>query len=147
MPAGRPTDYSDELAAKICHRLVEGESLRSICRSDGMPHISTVYRWLFAHKTFSEHYATAREDQADTLADEILDIADDSRNDWMEREKNGKTETVVDLEHINRSRLRIDTRKWIASKLKPKRYGERIENIHKGDAAHPIVVAQSDAAL
>jgi hypothetical protein len=95
-----------------------------------MPNISTVFRWLERHAEFSERYVRARDMQADALADEILDIADDSRNDWVERMNKDGTPSgqyVADSEVINRARLRVDSRKWIASKLKPKKYGERLE--------------------
>jgi len=87
-----------------------------------MPAVGSVCRWLAENDGFREQYARAREAQADTLADEILDIADDGTNDWMARE-DGSLEYNGD--HIQRSRLRVDARKWIASKLKPKVYGER----------------------
>ena len=122
---GRPTDYSKNLADEICSRLVEGESLRSICRSDGMPVTGTICRWLTEKPEFKEQYIRARENQADTLADEIIDIADDGSNDWMVR--NGKDDDPVwqlNGEHVQRSRLRVDARKWVASKLKPKKYGD-----------------------
>jgi hypothetical protein len=128
----RPSDYNQEIAAAICAEIVDGMSLRSICRKDDMPAISTVMLWLSRHAEFSEQYAHARDAQADTLADELLEICDDATNDWMDKElRNSKGEvtgsiTVVDQEHINRSRLRVETRKWIASKLKPKKYGDRL---------------------
>lgn len=127
--SGRPTDYTEALGAAICAEIVDGLSLRSICRRDEMPAISTVMLWLTKHAAFLEQYTHARDAQADTLADELLEIADDATNDWME--KFGKDGTAigyqVDQEAINRSRLRVDTRKWIASKLKPKKYGDRLE--------------------
>lgn len=123
--SGRPSEYDPAVCATICERIVNGESLRNICRSDDMPVSSTVFVWLQNNREFAEQYARAREAQADTLADELLDIADDATNDWMERQlRDGSTETVPDTEHINRSRLRVDTRKWIAAKLKPKKYGD-----------------------
>lgn len=120
--------FTAELGDEICERLVSGESLRAICRSDHMPSAGLVCRWLGDEdkQAFSEQYARAREAQADTLADELIDIADDGSNDWMER--NGKDEEpgyALNGEHIQRSKLRVDTRKWIASKLKPKKYGDR----------------------
>ncbi len=125
----RPSDYTPETAAKICEMIADGASLRSICRNIDMPGLSTVFQWLAAHPTFAEQYAHARDVQADTLADELLEIADDATNDWMERfGKDGQSLGYFpDQDHINRSRLRVDTRKWIASKLKPKKYGERTE--------------------
>ncbi len=135
--AGRPSLYTKTLAAKICRRLAEGKSLRSICRDDAMPAISTVMGWLFDdnHGEFSEQYAHAREAQADVLFDEALEIADDAAADWT-MDGNGKT--VLDHEHVQRSRLRVDTRKWAAGKLAPKRYGDKIQ--HTGDGGGPIRV-------
>lgn len=123
----RPTDYSAETVATICGRLTEGESLRSICRDEAMPSCASVFLWLQKHPEFSEQYTRAREAQADTLADEILEISDDARNDWMERNRGEDDKGwVANGEHIQRSRLRVDTRKWIASKLKPKKYGDKL---------------------
>jgi hypothetical protein len=125
---GRPSTYSQELADTICGRMAEGESLRSVCRDDQMPAISTVMLWRNHNAKFSEQYARAREMLLDVRADEIIDIADDGRNDFMEREiAEGVVIKVVDHEHISRSKLRVDTRKWELSKLVPKRYGDKIE--------------------
>lgn len=145
---GRPSDYTPETAAQICARLVEGQSLRSICKAEDMPCIATVFVWLNKHPPFAEQYAHARDAQADTLADEILDIADNASNDWMERQlKDGSTEVVVNQDHISRSRLMVDSRKWIASKLKPKKYGERIDHSLTGKDGGPIVISSTDAEL
>jgi hypothetical protein len=78
---GRPSSFTQEIADEICERLVEGESLRKICRDDHTPNVATVCRWLASNEGFREHYAHARALQADTLADEILDIADDASLD------------------------------------------------------------------
>ena len=134
MPVGRPTKYSVEMVAAICERLGDGESLRSICSDDDMPATSTVCRWLAEHKEFQEQYARAREIQADALFDEILDIADDGRNDWMER-KNKDGESIgwqENGEALRRSQLRVDARKWMAGKLRPKKYGEKLNLEHTG---------------
>ncbi len=123
---GRPSRYTADLAADICRRLAEGESLRTICHDEAMPAISTVMGWLFngQHGEFSERYARAREMQADTLFDEALEIADDASGDWS-TDKDGKK--VLDHENIQRSRLRVDTRKWAAGKMAPKRYGDKLD--------------------
>lgn len=120
----RPSDYTAEKAADICAKLVMGESLRSICSAEDMPAIATVYLWLGKHPEFMEQYTRAREDQADTLADEIIDIADDATQDTI------KVDGVErpNSEWINRSRLRVDARKWVASKLKPKKYGDKTDH-------------------
>lgn len=140
---GRPSDYTPAIAAVICERLVEGESLRKICKADEMPAISTVFKWLHDYPTFSAQYAHAREVQADTFADEITDIADDGSRDYTQTE-NGP---MVDHDHIARARLRVDARKWIASKLKPKKYGEKVEQTHKGDKDAPLQFLTSDIPI
>ncbi len=131
---GRPSLYTEALAAKLCLRLAEGESLRAVCADKAMPAISTVMGWLFDgnHGEFSEQYARAREAQAEVRADEIVDIADDDTNDFA-ADKDGKI--VANSEHIQRSRLRVDARKWIAAKLLPKRYGDKMQ--HTGDGGGP----------
>jgi hypothetical protein len=140
--AGQPSRYTDAVAAKICSRLAEGESLRKICKDTSMPAISTVMGWLSdgKHGEFLEQYACARELQADTLFDEALDIADDGTNDWMERlDKDGEAAGwQQNGEHVQRSRLRVDTRKWAAGKLAPKKYGDRLQ--HTGEGGGPIRV-------
>lgn len=145
--SGRPSDYTPELADAICARLSQGESLRSVCRSDEMPDASTVFRWLRVHAAFCEQYARAKEESADAHADEILAIADDGSNDWMEQlDKDGEAKGWKENgEAIQRSKLRVDTRKWLASKLKPKKYGDKIE--HSGPNGGPIVISSTDADL
>ena len=134
---GRPSLYTGALAAKLCLRLAEGETLRAICRDQAMPDKATVLRWLAdkAKADFRDQYAHARDMQADALFDEALEIADDVSGDWS-TDKDGKK--VLDHEHIQRSRLRVDTRKWAAGKLAPKRYGDKMQ--HTGDGGGPIRV-------
>lgn len=120
---GRPSDFTQELADTICERIADGESLRKICREDAFPNKATVFKWLSANKDFSDQYARARECQADSMADDILDISDDGSNDTYVDEE-GRTKTDHDV--IARSRLRVDARKWLASKMAPKKYGDRI---------------------
>ena len=132
---GRPSTYSVELTDVICKRLSGGESLRQICKDNNMPVQSTVYLWLLDEdkKEFSEKYADARNSQAEVLFDEILEIADDGINDWMERELESGTIEVINSEHIQRSRLRVDTRKWYLSKVLPKKYGEKVDLTSLGE--------------
>ena len=134
---GRPTRYTPEVAATICTQLAEGESLRSICDDAAVPARSTVLAWLFdgEHEEFIDQYARAREAQAEARADEIVDIADDVSSDFT-KDKDGKT--TVNHDHIQRSRLRVDARKWIAAKLLPKRYGDKLQ--HMGEGGGPIRV-------
>ena len=135
MPAGRPTVYTPELGAEICSRIAEGESLRSICKDDEMPAMSSVMLWLIdgKHEIFSEQYATARRIQAEALADEIFEIADDGRNDFIESsgDPNAQTAYKMNGEAVARSRLRVDTRKWYLSKVLPK-FADKQQIEHSG---------------
>jgi hypothetical protein len=139
---GRPSDYSDKTASEICRRIAERESLRKICADSDMPDKTTVLRWLAAEENaeFRTQYAHAREMQADALFDEALEIADDGSNDWMERlDKDGEAAGwQLNGEHVQRSRLRVDTRKWAAGKLAPKKYGDKFQ--HVGEGGGPIRV-------
>lgn len=133
MAFGRPSIYSQELAATICERLIYGEGLRAICRDDDMPAISTVIDWIKNKDDFSAQYARARELQAELLLDEILEIADDSSKDVVDTGL-GK---VVDHEVIARSRLRVDTRKWAMGKMSRK-FNDKIIQEVTGANGDPI---------
>jgi len=128
------TKFSQAVADRICSRIADGESLRSICSDEDMPSQVSVFRWLGDERyaDFGKQYASAREAQADSIFDEILDIADDGRNDWMEKrdEEGGNLGWKENGEAINRSRLRIDARKWMAGKLRPKKYGDKLALEH-----------------
>lgn len=123
------THFTQEKADAICERLAAPESLRSICRSEGMPAKKVVLKWLRDIPEFRTQYEMARDDQADMLFDEILDIAEDGSNDWMERQNfdGAQIGWHINGESVSRSKLRIDARKYLASKLKPKKYGEKLE--------------------
>jgi hypothetical protein len=117
---GRPSDYTQELADSICARLAEGMSLRTICKADDMPDASTVFRWLRTKEDFCEQYTRAKEESTEALSEDMLEIADDKDGDPQ------------------RDRLRIETRKWLASKLKPKKYGDKVDLTHSGPGGKPI---------
>jgi transposase-like protein len=139
----RPSDYTPELSAEICARLSEGESMRSVCRDESMPSARTLFNWMRAYPEFLQQYTRAKEESADALSDEMLDIADDGSNDWMER-KNAEGEVTgwqVNGEHVQRSRLRVETRKWIASKLKPKKYGDKLA-LGGADGLDPVKIEE-----
>jgi hypothetical protein len=136
---GRPSLYTPELAAEICRRIGDGESLRQVCRDESMPCTTTVLKWAREIEEFAQQYAKAREALLEHWAEEITEIADDGSNDWIKREKGeGRVEIVLDAEHVNRSRLRIDTRKWLLSKLAAKKYGDRISAELSGPDGGPI---------
>ena len=126
---GRPTNFNETIAKRICD-LTATHTLgyrRLEKMYDDLPSEQTVREWRLAHaSTFGVQYAQAKIIQAELLAEECIDISDDSRNDWMESlddEQKGSG-WKVNGDHINRCRLRIDTRKWHASKLLPKKYGD-----------------------
>lgn len=136
---GRPSSYSKRAAFVICSRLADGESLRSICTDTHLPSARAVHRWLNDNEAFRQQYALAREAQADKLFEDILDISDDARNDWMERRGEEDAGWVVNGEHIQRSKLRVDARKWMAGKLRPKKYGDKQEIEHSGAVSVNVV--------
>lgn len=109
---GRPTDYTKDMADKICEKIANGRSLRSICAEDGVPPMKTIYRWLEANEEFRHQYARAREKQADYFAEEIIEIADSA-----------EAESAA----VSKAKLQIDARKWAASKIAPKKYGDKQE--------------------
>lgn len=140
-PVGRPTDYTQELADKICAQLAQGDSMRTVCVADDMPAMTTMFRWLREKPEFKQQYEKAKEEAADALAEDMLDIADDASNDWMVVHRKDDSEGwQLNGEHVQRSRLRIDTRKWIAAKLKPKKYGDKLDMTTNGkDLPTPIL--------
>ena len=123
---GRPTDFTPEISSLICERVAtHAFGLKRLCKIyDDMPDESTVYLWRIKNKEFSQQYAQAKMRQADLLAEECIDIADDDSQDIKVNDEGYET---FNGEFVARSRLRIDTRKWMASKLLPKQYGERRE--------------------
>lgn len=123
MPAGRPTKYDLETADRICEGIASGKSLVSVCSDEGMPKPRTVYQWLREHDEFQQMYTRAKDDMADLMSEQTLEVADDPS-----LEPNDK-------------RVRVDTRKWLASKLKPKKYGDKVQQEVSGPGGGPV---QSD---
>ena len=104
---GRPSTYTEEMGNLICDKLTEGISLRKLCMQDDFPAASTVYVWLDRFPEFAEKYARAREAATEDMLEDILEIADDKTIDPQDK------------------RVRIDTRKWVMGRLKPKKYGDK----------------------
>lgn len=149
-PPGRPTKYTEQLGSKICSKLACGDSLRRISQEPGMPSTVTMFSWLRKHDEFLNQYTIAKQECADVYAEEIIDIADDGTNDWMERlDKDGNPAGwMVNKEHIARSRLRVESRKWLMVKLKPKKYGEKTHTEHSGQVNYSeLSEEQLDAHL
>lgn len=119
----RPSDYNEELAAKICERLIEGESLRAVCRDPEMPSLSSVMLWLTKHSAFSEQYAKATEERAAGMFEDMLDIADEAEEEAA---------------CVAKARLRVDTRKWALARMMPKKYGDKLETTVQGPNGGPV---------
>lgn len=144
---GRPSSFTQEKADIICERIAGGESLRSICQDEGMPSFSAVMRWLGdeSNSTFRNQYARAREAQADFMTEDILSIADEEctmvraeKHSSRDDDGNGNTEVIFDATAVARNRLRVDARKWLASKLAPKKYGDKVQQEVTGPDGGPV---------
>lgn len=133
---GRPTLYSEELAERICDLVSISEcGLKKLCDAhDWMPDRDTINTWRFKNDDFSARYDKAKRNQAEIMMSTIMDIADDSANDYIIDEDGNKR---INSELVNRSRLRIDTRKFLAMKLLPKLYGEKPDSGAEGN--HTLV--------
>ena len=125
---GRPCIFDRAIFEQIAERVSNGETLKSVCDSDEkFPSAPTVRRWVVEDREgISALYARARECQMEAWADDIVEIADDGRNDWMTIKRGGEDVEVPNQEVLQRSRLRVDTRKWIASKILPKKFGDKV---------------------
>lgn len=134
---GRPSLFNPEIVNEICAWIADGKTLREFCRQEGKPGFNTVYDWIAAHEEFSVRFARARECGEDQIAQECLEIAEDGHNDWM-LTKFGKQ---LDAEHVQRSKLRIETRLKLLAKWNPKKYGEKIQQEVSGELSVKRVVS------
>jgi hypothetical protein len=138
---GRPTKYSEEIADKICAGLMAGYGLKKVCSADGFPSMATIFNWLQNKDLgFLERYEEARRIQAELLADELVEISDE-RPTHEVPDPDGGVSSRVDGAGVQRNRLRVDTRKWIASKLLAKKYGDKIQAEVSGTDGGPIQAA------
>jgi hypothetical protein len=143
---GRPSKYTDKLADKICQMIAQGQSVRSICAKKDMISMQTFFRWLRENDKFREQYARACEERSYMHAEDIIEIADNATNDYMEKlEGDGY---IFNSENVQRSRLRIDTRKWLMSKLNPKVYGDKLDMTTNGnDIGVTLSASQAEQLL
>lgn len=116
---GTHVRFSQGIVDQICEQIAQGKSLREICKKKDMPDRITFLRWVKDKPEVCNQYVRAREDQADFYADEIIEIADKCKD-------------------YNKARLQVDARKWKASKMAPKKYGDKITNVHTGEDGGPI---------
>ena len=143
---GRPSKYTNKLADKICQMIAQGQSVRSICAEKDMISMQTFFRWLRENDKFREQYARACEERSYMHAEDIIEIADNATNDYMEKlEGDGY---IFNSENVQRSRLRIDTRKWLMSKLNPKVYGDKLDMTTNGnDIGVTLSASQAEQLL
>lgn len=118
---GRPTSYTQELADDICQHLSMGESLRKTCSYKGMPDVKTIFNWFRTQPEFLQQYTRAKEESADAMAEDVLYISDAVK---------------VSTEAVAKAKLRIETRKWLMAKMKPKKFGEKIDVNSTGEIVH-----------
>lgn len=128
-------EYSQELADAICELVASGKSIRTICSADDMPCMSTIFKWLRDHQEFSQQYARAKETVLENYADELVEISDDESKD-----KSGELEMPNSVA-VQRAKLRVDTRKWLLSKLAAKKYGDKLDMNLAGKDGGPIQAA------
>jgi hypothetical protein len=150
MFGGSESDYTLELADRICELLAKGMTLRAVCREPDMPHESTVRHWALEDREgFFEKYSKAREIGYHCMADEMLEISDDGTNDWMGRfDGKGRAEIILNGEHVQRSKLRVDSRKWLLSKALPKIYGDKVQHTGAGgEGPVKVVIEPADAGI
>ena len=135
---GRPSLYTPELIEEVFQRIANGEPLRQICRDEHMPHWNTVYDWLERDQSLSVRFARARERGEEAIAAECLDIADSAKNDWMEAHGQDDAGYKLNGEHIQRSKLRIETRLKLLAKWNPKKWGEKVDLNHGVQPENPL---------
>jgi len=139
MSVGRPRKYTPKLANKVCALLAEGMSMRKVAEQKGMPSKSSMFGWLAENDEFLDQYTRAKQEAADSLVEEMLEIADDEATTDLIIDdvpvldpETGKPYKILTSAGVQHARLRVETRKWISSKLKPKKYGDKVEQTHVG---------------
>lgn len=125
-PVGRPKVYNNDTFEKVLEHIRQGKSLVRICLMDGMPHYETVLNWMRNDRELSVKYARAREDQADFFADRLVELAEN---------------TPAERDEIEKARLISDNIKWTAAKLKPKKYGDKLDLTSDGEALPTPITA------
>lgn len=132
-PGNPPWPFDEELGKEICEKVAcNTTSLRSLCKKNPhWPSDETIYKWRRENEKFAGMYAKAKAEQIEALVDETLEICNDSSEDYIV-DDDGKLQ--FNKEHVMRSRLKVDTRKWLASKLVPRLYGDKLTDTPQGEA-------------
>lgn len=132
------------VCAEIVERLSQGEPLRQICRDEHMPGWRVVYDWIRDDEKFAAHIAHARELGFDAIAEDTMEIADNGTNDWMDKHGQDSPGYVLNGDHVQRSKLRIETRLKLLAKWSPKKYGDRTAIEHTGKVSLEGLIAASN---
>lgn len=137
-PGGRPSEYTKEMGSKICAELAQGKSLRKVCLPDEMPAIATIFNWFRAYPEFLAQYARAKEESTEAMNEMILDLGDEAIE--LAQTTDPKASGAV----VQAVKLKADNLKWVMSKMKPKKYGDKIDMTTNGkDLPTPIYGGQS----
>lgn len=145
---GTKTIFTPELCSKICDFVIEGYTMRQIAAMDGMPTKASIFRAMSRNEDFAAAYAEARDLQTMMWEDDLTDIADNSNNDWVEKERaNGSTEIALNHEAMQRSKLRIETRKWLMACRKPQKYGTKVSQEISGPDGGPVSVSKVERVI
>lgn len=137
--------YDQTKADIICQRLTAGESLRSVCRDPDLPAASTVLLWVDTNAAFAEQYVRARRLGYALLAEELVEIADEVEFEPVPGPPGEEPRAVrVDATAVARNRLRVDTRKWMLSKMLPKVFGDKIDHTHTGTVNVSLTSTEAD---
>ena len=134
---GRPTTYTPATAELIAARLADGETLTQICRTPGMPSRQTVHHWRMRFPAFADLYARAREIGMESMGDDLLTIADDGAGDV-------NPDGTPNSANVQRSRLMVDSRKFLMSKLAPGVYGDKVEHKHSGTIEQRVTLSDRE---
>lgn len=137
-PIGRPTTYNKATAELICVRLSDGETLTSILKAPGMPSRTAVHKWRMRFPAFEAEYTRARAAGMESMSDEILTISDDDSGDWDA--ESGKPNSA----NVQRSRLMVDTRKFLMAKLAPRIYGDKVQHEHSGTVEQRVTLSDRE---
>jgi hypothetical protein len=132
--------FDAAIADQILESLADGITLREMCKAAGMPDRRTVFRWRLDREDFAKAFDVARMTGFELIAEELLEISDDGRNDWMQRQDPDNPGWNFNGEHVQRSRLRADTRKWMLAKMLPKVYGDAMALKHSDPDGNPLTV-------
>lgn len=130
---GRPTLYNGELASTICKRIALGNSLRSVCRADDMPDMSTIYDWFKSEPEFTKQYEKACEDRVEAQYEDLNEINNEAIQYAKTEDKNVQAVMTA-------YKLKADNMKWSMSKMKPKKYGDKLDVVSDGEKLQTGVI-------